>query len=125
MPSQSRDTRQRRAVREVFETADRPIGPQEVLARAEQKVPGLGIATVYRTIRALVEKGWLHPVQLTGESPRYERAGMHHHHHFHCRGCDGVYDVAGCPPDVTRLAPPGFVLEQHEIVLRGLCSACG
>jgi Fur family transcriptional regulator, ferric uptake regulator len=125
MTTQTRDTRQRRAVRQVFETAERPLGPHEVLALAGEEVPGLGIATVYRAIRALVDQGWLQAVRFPGETPRYERAGKHHHHHFHCRRCDGVYDVAGCPPDVTRLAPPGFVLEQHEIVLRGVCSACG
>ncbi len=105
--------------------SERPLGPQEVLALAAERVPGLGIATVYRSIRALVDDGWLQPVRFPGESPRYERAGKHHHHHFHCRACDGFFDVAGCPPDVTRLAPPGFVLEQHEIVLRGVCAACG
>lgn len=121
----SRDTRQRRAVREVFETSERPLGPQEVLSLAGESAPGLGIATVYRAIRSLVDQNWLQPVRFPGEAPRYERAGKHHHHHFHCRRCDGVYDVAGCPPDVRRLAPPGFVLEQHEIVLRGLCAECG
>lgn len=124
MPASSRETRQRRALRQVFANAKHPLGPKEARELAEAEVPGLGIATVYRTIRAWVEEEWLAPVQFPGEPPRYERAGKRHHHHFHCRSCDGVYDVSGCPPDVTRLAPPGFLLENHEIVLRGLCNGC-
>lgn len=85
---------------------------------------GLGIATVYRNIRALEEQGWIVPVELPGEPPRYEVAGKAHHHHFHCRACDRVYEVPDCPADFTDITPSGFVLEEHEFVLYGRCADC-
>jgi Fur family ferric uptake transcriptional regulator len=119
-----RDTSQRRALRAAFERAARPLSPVEALDQAQAEVPGLGIATVYRTLRTLVDEGWLEEVQLPGSPARYEIAGKHHHHHFRCRVCDRVFEVDGCPPDLRALLPRGFRLEAHDITLFGRCAAC-
>lgn len=119
-----RDTQQRRAIRRVIEEAGRPLGPREVLAASQAHCPGLGIATVYRTLKALVEEGALTQVELPGEPPRYEGTGKRHHHHFHCRACDRVYELEGCPEGLRHLTPPGFALESHELVLYGRCAGC-
>jgi len=119
-----RDTRQRRAIRKAIEHGDRPMSPQEVLDEAKGSVPGLGIATVYRTVKGLVEEGLIKPVDLPGEAPRYEPAGKHHHHHFHCRACNKVFEIEDCPKDIKRMTPRGFQLESHELTLYGVCSAC-
>ena len=119
-----RRTQQRRAIERVFRTAGRPLSPREVLAGAAADSPGLGLATVYRTIRSLLEEGWLRPVELPGAASRYEVGGKDHHHHFHCRHCDRVYEVDDCPGRVGELAPAGFRPEAHEIILYGLCRTC-
>lgn len=120
-----RKTSQRQAIREAFEREKRPLAPNEVLAVAQEDVPKLGIATVYRTLKSLVDEGWLSPVELPGEPARYELAGLDHHHHFHCMGCGRVFDVPGCAKAVHDLLPKGYTLERHEIVLYGRCDACG
>lgn len=119
-----RKTRQRDAIRQVFEQNPRPLGPFEVLEAGRSQVKGLGIATVYRAINDLVDIGWLVPVELPGEAPRYERAGAGHHHHFRCRECTRVFEIEGCPGDFAKLSPPGFQLESHDIVLYGKCARC-
>ena len=119
-----RKTAQREAILRAFEKAGRPLGPHEVLQAAQAAVPGLGMATVYRNLKALVKAGHLAPVQLSGEPPRYERVGKKHHHHFRCRTCEQVYDVAGCPGNLKPLIPRGFRLEGHEVILHGQCSTC-
>lgn len=119
-----RDTRQRRAIRKAFRTLGHPLSPQEVLETARTDVEGLGIATVYRNLRSLQDDGWLEPVELPGEPARYEMAGKGHHHHFHCRGCDRVYEVEGCPGNLRDITPTGFELEDHEFVLYGRCDSC-
>jgi Fur family ferric uptake transcriptional regulator len=122
--SGKRQTHQRHAVRHALENADRPLSPREILDAARAEVPGLGIATVYRHIRSLVEEGWLHTVELPGAPDRYERAGKDHHHHFHCRECDRVYDIEAGPGGIRALAPRGYRVETHEITLYGLCREC-
>jgi Fur family ferric uptake transcriptional regulator len=123
-PRMIRDTRQRRAIRDALEAARRPLSALEVLDAARAHAPGLGIATVYRTLNALVEEGAIHPVDLPGEAPRYEVTGQGHHHHFQCRKCGGVYTARGCPGDLRKLTPRGFRLEAHEVILYGLCCDC-
>lgn len=119
-----RNTRQRDAIRQVFEEQPRPLGPIEVLEYGRDHVSKLGIATVYRTINSLVDSGWLVPVELPGEPPRYEKSGAAHHHHFRCRQCSRVFEIHGCPGDLRELTPKGFTLESHEVVLYGLCNTC-
>ena len=124
MAIMERSTRQRTAIRETLAEAGRPLSPQEILTAAHAQVPGLGIATVYRTLKALVEEGVLEPVELPGQGTRYELAHRPHHHHFQCRACQRVFDIHGCPGDLSALAPPGFLVETHEINLYGLCGDC-
>ena len=119
-----RNTRQREAIRQAFVQAARPLGTREVLVAAKRDVPGLGIATVYRNLKALMDDGWLEPVELPGEPPRYEPTGKGHHHHFHCKICDRLYDLAGCIGSFKGLVPKGFELERHELVLYGRCGDC-
>jgi Fur family ferric uptake transcriptional regulator len=121
-----RSTRQRAAIREVLGAARRPLLPHEVLEAAQAQVPGLGIATVYRNLKQLVDDGVLKTVALPGENLRYEPVGdgHDHHHHFQCTACERVFDVHACPGNLARLAPPGFQVDGHELTLYGRYSDC-
>ena len=119
-----RNTEQRIALRRVFMEADRPLSAQEVLQAAREMVAGLGIATVYRNLRVLVDEEWLATVGLPGEPDRYEIAGKAPHHHFHCRVCNRVFEASECASDLKRMTPAGFVLDGHDVVLYGKCREC-
>ena len=119
-----RNTRQRTAIRSAIAQAQRPLLPQEVLDAAQAQVPGLGLATVYRNLKALVDEGELKSVHLPGDNPRFELAGHEHHHHFQCQRCERVFDVHACPGDLSRLAPAGFTVERHDLTLYGRCDLC-
>ena len=122
--SMQRSTKQRTAIQQAMTQADRPLAPQEVLELAQATLPGLGIATVYRALKAMAEEGLLREVHLPGRSPMYEVAHHGHHHHFQCRVCARVFDVHACPGDLASLAPPGFEVDSHEITLSGRSSDC-
>jgi hypothetical protein len=62
--SMIRNTRQRQAIQEAFMASSRPLGPLEVLEAGRRRLRGLGIATVYRTVKSLVAEGWLVEVEL-------------------------------------------------------------
>ena len=119
-----RATRQNTAIREAIAAAGRPLSPTEVLDEARRQVAALGLATVYRNLKALVDAGTIQVVTLPGEAPRYELAQRGHHHHFRCDACQRVFDVHACPGDLAGLAPPGFSVSRHEITLYGRCSDC-
>jgi Fur family ferric uptake transcriptional regulator len=119
-----RKTRQREAIRDIFEETDRPLNPDEVLARATKRVPGIGQATVYRALNALQQDGSIVPVVIPGMPPRYESAKLGHHHHFCCHDCGKVYELNGCPYDGSVKPPPGFAVDRHEVILYGVCAGC-
>jgi Fur family ferric uptake transcriptional regulator len=119
-----RNTAQRRVIRNIFVQTGQPLGPQDVLEEAKKRHQKIGIATVYRTIKKLVEEEWLVPVEIPGGAPRYEKSGKVHHHHFVCRVCNRVFDIEGCPGSMKTLAPAGFKVESHEVILYGLCPDC-
>lgn len=118
-----RNTRQKQAIREAFERIDRPLTTEEVHVEAERTSRGLGLATVYRSIRALLEDGWLSVVEVPGRNPLYEIAGKGHHHHFSCTACARIYELEGCASIEANL-PRGFKASDHELTIYGTCARC-
>ncbi len=119
-----RTTAQRKAIHTVLEKSGRPLSPPEIFHEARHMAPGLGMATVYRTIKRLIDDQAIAQVGLPGEAPRYERAGMQHHHHFRCTSCNRVFDWFGCLCPCEDSAPKGFEVKGHEIYLFGRCEEC-
>ena len=123
--SNPRKSRQRDAIRDVFDRFDNPLSVEEIHEAAREVIPRLGMATVYRTIKLLLDDKSIVAVELPGHTPRYEKAGKSHHHHFLCHDCDKVFDLPGCALDTEHLhTPNGFTVDHHEIVLEGTCSDC-
>jgi len=119
-----RNTRQRHEIRAVFERNDRPLAADEVLQLAQKRMVGIGMATVYRTIRALTEQGWLIPVEVPGASPRYEVRGKAHHHHFRCFKCGKLFELEGCLKHLEKLIPSNFRVIDHVVLIYGFCETC-
>ena len=124
--TERRDTPQQRAIREVCQSASRPLSIDEIFDFAKSEVPSLGQRTVYRIVRRMEQDGILVPVAVSGQADRYELADIaaSHHHHFHCTVCDRMFDVNGCVGKLASLVPKGFTLEDHELTLRGRCESC-
>jgi Fur family ferric uptake transcriptional regulator len=120
-----RNTRQRSAIRRAFHRAEGPLGPGELLAAAREEVDGIALATIYRTVRTLADEGFITPVLLPGEPPRYELAGRPHHHHFRCTRCGRVVDLPCTARGLDAGVPRGFTVEEHAVVLTGACDRHG
>ena len=115
-----RDTRQRQAIRTVFDNIDRPLGPKEVLIEASREVPNLGIATVYRNIKTMVDQGELVTVELPGQPSRYSLPRHRKEYLFLCEKSDRAFfvDRASVNFDVVHLAE-NFTVNSHAVVLYG------
>ncbi len=121
-----RNTRQRETIVDVIQEAAGPLTVQEIFERAQEAVPGLGVATVYRTVKLLTDAREIQAVILPSGETRYESARLGHHHHFHCRVCETVYDMETCLVQVpaSRTVDHGFVIESHELTCYGVCRNC-
>lgn len=104
--------------------AKRPLSVLEIHAEASQEVPTLGIATIYRAVAELQEKGRVRLLLLPRDSPRYEPAHLDQHAYFRCVACNRVYWIFSSPPGLSNMVPEGFSMDSHQVVLYGSCAAC-
>jgi Fur family transcriptional regulator, ferric uptake regulator len=96
--------------------------------RAEGR--GVGIASVYRVVDLLAERGLVQKVDLGDGRARFERAepaDEHHHHHVVCNECGRVepfadVDLEAALRRVER--ETGFKVASHDVLLRGACDDC-
>lgn len=73
-------TDQREAIVDTFLRSSSHVSIEDLLARVRRKHPRVGYATVYRTLRLLIDGGLATPLQVGKEQTRYEVAGAHHDH---------------------------------------------
>ena len=92
------------------------------------QVPGVGRATVFRTMKLLAETGAVCRVLLNDGSLHYRiRRRRGHHHHVVCTSCGGVQDLSDCVVSdvVGELSrSTGFEIEGHWLELYGRCPVC-
>jgi Fur family ferric uptake transcriptional regulator len=121
----ARNTRQRDAVVAALQEANAPVSAKQILTLASKHAEGMGLATVYRTLKLLIDAGEAQAVDIPGLTPLFELTGKGHHHHFVCTACERVFELEGaCCMHFDDLAPKGFVTQAHELSLYGLCDAC-
>jgi Fe2+ or Zn2+ uptake regulation protein len=116
-----RMTRQRQEIyRILIEQRNHPTA-NEVFMRAKDRLPNLSLATVYNCLEALVQHGIIRQVHFERESSRY-CPNLREHGHFHDASTGVIHDIDFKPgvnlTDVLEL-PPGAVIEDVEITLRG------
>ena len=117
-------TQQRASILKVLDDFGRPATAQELLETASFESPGLGLATVYRTLKHLVEAGEVRKIDVAGVPPHYEMDRHKHHHFFVCEDCHKMFDLNGCSGGFTKLLPPGFTMNSHEVIIYGACKDC-
>ncbi|MGD0114701.1 MAG: Fur family transcriptional regulator [Dehalococcoidia bacterium] len=116
-------TASRRAVVDEALAGDEPFS----VADMQLRLPRLGRATVFRTIRLLVDLGLLCRVLLEDGTPCYRASAAAHHHHLVCTGCGSVEDFAECDLDAVSAALAGrtnYAIQGHRLELFGLCPTC-
>ena len=123
----ARTTRQRAAVRAVFQDLDGFHSAQEVHARLRSAGDPVGLSTVYRAVQSLADDGELDSIRTDTGEALYRRCSPQHHHHLVCRVCAAVEDVdcaTGSAPCLTPAQTEGFLVDEAEVTFWGVCSAC-
>jgi Fur family ferric uptake transcriptional regulator/Fur family peroxide stress response transcriptional regulator len=89
--------------------------------------PSLSLATIYKNIILMVEKGVLVEVPIAGEKARYELAKADHIH-LVCTVCGEVEDrphnVDADALFTAMTQDENFTLNKQQINLYGVCSEC-
>jgi Fur family ferric uptake transcriptional regulator len=127
--SNYRLTQQRKAVLDVMrENIGCHLTAEEVLLKARQKVPNIGIATVYRTLERLASMQVLYKTLFDGGKYRYEISVQedHQHHHIICVSCNRIFEVEETLLDSLEmhLEEQGFDIVDHQLKIYAYCPDC-
>lgn len=123
-----RFTEQRCAVFRYLLGTDAHPTADEVFLHVREEVPGISLATVYKSLETLVGCGLATKLTYGDGSARYD-GRTDDHHHLRCVSCGRVMDLPGRADDreVARLAASAeeFQVTGYRLELTGYCTSCG
>jgi Fur family ferric uptake transcriptional regulator len=120
----------RTAIVELLAHQDCCLTAQEVFDELRATGRHAGIASVYRVLDVLTSMKLVQKLDVGGGVARYELAhpGGDHHHHLVCDACGKVvaFEDEHLEEALERLGRElGYVVDAHDVVLRGACRDCG
>jgi Fur family transcriptional regulator, ferric uptake regulator len=122
-----RPTRQRVLVLGALADEAHDATAQEIYARLRASDEPVGLATVYRTLALLTERGVVDELSHRAGESCYRLCSAGHHHHLVCSSCHRVEELSDCDLDdwlATASEQRGFVPTSHTLEVVGLCEAC-
>jgi Fur family transcriptional regulator, ferric uptake regulator len=123
-----RVTPQRAVILETIAHMERHCSAQEVFQRAHSRLPGLNLATVYRTLDTLQREGLVDTFSTGPDDRRYSyRRHSDPHCHLSCRRCGRIEEVG--VEQFRDLAHSiqskvNFLLDTEHLTMTGICRAC-
>ena len=125
-------TPQRRAILNIIYRSKDHLTPSDIHRKVSMDYPGIGLVTVYRTLKLLVELDLICELHTGDNCPSYTARTPQHHHHLVCSGCGKVVDftsprliehnVAELEGRLSRES--GFRIDDHLLEFTGLCELC-
>lgn len=123
-----RATDQRDKILAVFVQTGKHVSAEELYARVKKAHPGIGFATVYRTLKLFSAAGLAEERRFADGFMRYEFTESDaHHDHLICTKCGAILEfenerIEELQRDVAR--KNRFTVHRHRLELYGLCSQC-
>lgn len=103
---------------------------EEVHAATKMARPGIGLATVYRTLALLEKMGIVHHLRADDGASRYELSPAWQearHHHLICLSCGSIRQIEAAELDALyeKIAlAHNFLLVAQPLELWGYCQKC-
>lgn len=119
-------TRQREEILRVFLGSEGHRSADELAALVRTANPGIGLSTIYRTLKLLVECGLADEHRFGGDTALYEPA-QGHHEHMICLACERILEFEDDELEAlkARIADAhGFRMIRHTLQVYGVCREC-
>jgi Fur family ferric uptake transcriptional regulator len=119
----------RRVVLELLAERDCCVSAPALYEAARAAGTPVGLASVYRVLDLLTEKGLVEKLDLAEDHAYYEKVDpvSDHHHHVVCTDCGRVSQFADDQLESALReveGRTGFAVERHDVLLRGACADC-
>jgi Fur family ferric uptake transcriptional regulator len=123
-----RVTPQRTILLETIAHKGGHLSVQTVYQDARERLPGLNLATVYRTVDSLRDAGLIDCYAPGSEPMQFALRDLENPHgHLVCRSCGEVSDLDLELVEAFRQrvsGANGFQIEGNHLTLEGLCAVC-
>lgn len=121
-----KSTEQRQAIFETFVEAGGHLSLDELLARVQARRPGVGYATVYRTMKMFTDAGVAEERRFGDGQTRFEVAELEDEHHDHliCETCGHIFEFEDEEIERRQAAVArsfGLEIRRHRLDLWGRC----
>jgi len=129
-------TAPRESILDLLSRARSHLSAKDIYAALQPSFPGLGLATVYRTLELLHRLGLVQKVTSGDDQGRYELRSDNpkdHHHHLICTRCGSIVNYRDFVQEELELVKKtedalakkyNFVIQDHNIEFLGLCEKC-
>jgi Fur family ferric uptake transcriptional regulator len=104
------------------------LSVEELYLKIKAGYPGIGQATVYRTLKLFVEAGLAREILLHDGQTRYEHVmSGEHHDHMVCTSCNTIIEfedetIENLQNEIA--SRHGFLIKSHKLEVYGLCANC-
>jgi Fe2+ or Zn2+ uptake regulation protein len=98
---------------------------EQIYDIVKEKIPGIGIATVYRNLHSLADQGLILKLSVK-DGDRFDGC-IEEHSHLICTACGKMFDIDYCPTfSVAEEAKKeiGFDCTAVQLIGSGICKAC-
>ncbi len=132
-----RITLPRQVILQVLDSEGRYLTAEEVFMLVHEDYPGIGLATVYRTLNLLSEMGLVEKFEFGEGKARYKLSDKgqkeKHHHLLVCSSCFRVIRYSDFTEEEKTLYSDienrleetySFEIKRHVVQYYGLCSEC-
>lgn len=117
-------TRQRDEILEAFFAVGGHASIEDLLGKVQSRLPGVGYATVYRSLRLFVEAGIAQERRFDDGQTRYEPVSDEHHDHLICTTCGTIFEFEDPGIESAQAAVAaahGLQVRTHRHEIYGTC----
>ena len=116
-------SKQREMILEYLKATKAHPTPEQIFDDLREAHPELGIATVYRNLKALHAQGLIKKLNVGEVADRYD-ADISNHYHFLCESCGDVSDLYEDDLDIVFKTDKKMKIKSHELYVYGICTKC-
>ncbi len=121
-------SQKRTQILRTFLNTQKHISAEELFQLVKQNHPEIGVTTIYRTIKLIVDSGIAEVVDFEDGVKRYERKlGREYHAHLICTKCGEnleAFDQTISQLCIRLAQEKGFSPQMHRYEIFGICEGC-
>lgn len=125
LPSMRLTTQRQIILEELAKVTSHPTA-NEVYDMVRQRLPRIGLGTVYRNLELMAESGMILKLEVGGTQKRFD-ATTTPHYHVRCTGCGRVDDVdLPVLEEINEMAAQAchYRILSHHVEFTGICDDC-